>query len=166
MNNDFKRQNFNVDADQAADLEAARIHLHAATVKDAMLRAARLVNTLARELQSGQRLMLLDNQGNATRFVISDLEQGEATDWVYLCERPHPWRRQLYIKGRKLLASMVWNDMLANGFTVEEAAIDRDLPVEAVIEAVSYCERNLDLIKMESAEEKTRLLASGVLVGD
>ncbi|WP_199249571.1 hypothetical protein [[Phormidium] sp. ETS-05] len=33
--------------------------------------------------------------------------------WQYLVERPHPWRRQLYIKGRKLLASTVWQDTIA-----------------------------------------------------
>jgi len=35
--------------------------------------------------------------------------------WVCLLERPYPWRRQLWIKGRKLLASAVWLEALPNG---------------------------------------------------
>ncbi len=165
MSHDLKRQNFNVDADQLADLESARVNLNAPTVKDAMLRAARLVNSLARELHSGGRLVVLDGAGNSSRLLLPDLEQVPAS-WTYLCERPHPWRRQLYIKGRKLLASNVWNDMVANDLTVEEVAADRDLPVQAVLEAVRYCEQTLELIKMEAQEEETRLVASGIALGD
>jgi len=165
MSQELRRQNFNVDVDQAAELEAARVHLHAASVKDAMLRAARLVNVIARELQSGKTLQTLDSAGRTTRLMLPDLESS-APAWTYLCERPHPWRKQLYVKGRKLLASTIWHDMLANEMTVEEAADDRDLPVEAVREAVRYCEQNIALIELEAAEEKARLLASGISLGD
>ncbi|MEL6381101.1 MAG: hypothetical protein AAFQ89_01230 [Cyanobacteria bacterium J06626_18] len=40
----------------------------------------------------------------------------------YLVTRAHPWRRQLYIKGRKLLASTVWRDLISNGMSPEQAA--------------------------------------------
>lgn len=161
MSVDSKRQNFNVDADQAADLELARANLHAPTIKDAMLRAARLVNVLAKELESGSRLMLVDPSGQSSRLILSDLEDGSPR-WKYLCARPHPWRRQLYVKGRKLLASTVVYSMEANNQTPEEAADDRDLPLEAVLEAVRYCELDADLIRMEAEEEKAGLLASGI----
>ncbi len=160
MKPDSRRQNFDVDPDQAAELEAVRRHLHASTVKEAVLRAARVVNVIAREVESGSRLMLLDRFGVTTRLVLSDFEPIEPS-WRYLCSRPHPWRTQLYIKGRKLLASTVWNDLIANGMTAEEAALDRDLPLEAVLEAIRYCEVNRDLIQLEFEEERTRLLASG-----
>jgi len=164
MHHDLKRQNFNVDADQAADLEAARIFLNAPTIKDAMLRAARLVNSIARELRTGKKLVALDEGGHTVRIMIPDLEH-TVSSWIYLCDRPHPWRRQLYIKGRKLMASTVWSDMVANQQTPEEAAEDRDLPVAAVIEAIRYSEENLDLIRMEAQEEKQRLIAPGVVLG-
>jgi hypothetical protein len=161
MNHHLKRQNFNVDADQAAVLETARANLNAPNIKDAMIRAARLVNTLANELHSGNRLAVLDKEGRPTRLVLPDFDV-PSTSWIYLCERPHPWRRQLYVKGRKLLASTVWNDLIANQMTAEEAAEDRDLPVDAVLEIIRYCNQNLSLIQMEAQEEKTRLLGSGV----
>ena len=47
---------------------------------------------------------------------------GNALPWKYLVERPHPWRRQRWIKGRRLLASTVWADMIVNAMSVEEAA--------------------------------------------
>ena len=164
MHQDLKRQNFNVDADQAADLEAARVFLNAPTIKDAMLRAARLVNSIARELRAGKKLVALDDSGQSIRIMIPELESVPQS-WKYLCERPHPWRKQLYIKGRKLMASTVWSDMITNHMTPEEAAADRDLPFEAVREAIRYSEQNLDLIRMEAQEEKQRLLASEVAPG-
>ncbi|CAN5669906.1 hypothetical protein BH11ARM2_BH11ARM2_00770 [soil metagenome] len=159
----LRRQNFNVDADQAADLEAARLSLHAPTIKEAVLRAARLVNLLSKELEGGKKLVAIDETGEMVRIALPDLET--PSGWKYLCERPHPWRRQLYIKGRKLMASTLWNEIQAEGMTPEEAAEDRDLPVEAVREAIRYSEANRDLIRMESEEEKRRLIASGVELG-
>lgn len=158
-----RRQNFNVDAEQAADLEAARQSLHAPSIKEAVLRAARLVNLLAKELEGGKRLVAVDEAGGVVRIVLPDLET--PSGWIYLCERPHPWRRQLYVKGRKLMASTLWNEMGANGMTAEELADERDLPVEAVREAVRYSEAHRSLIQMEADEEKRRLIASGIDLG-
>ncbi|MBI1334493.1 MAG: hypothetical protein JST12_02425 [Armatimonadetes bacterium] len=85
--------------------------------------------------------------------------------WTYLCLRPHPWRRQLSIKGTKLLASTVWQDMTANGLTPEQVAEDLDLPLPAILEATRYCEANNDLIRMEAAEERNRLADAGLKLG-
>lgn len=82
--------------------------------------------------------------------------------WQYLVERPHPWRRQLYIKGRKLLASTVWRDMIANDMSPEEAADNWDLPLEAIHEAIRYCESHQELLKQEAEEERYRLEQKGV----
>ena len=91
------------------------------------MRAVRLVNVLAGELSDGRRLVAVGQDGEAVRILIPELELGRG--WVYLTERPHPWRRQLWIKGRKLMASTIWNEIYANGMTDEEAAEDRDLPI-------------------------------------
>jgi uncharacterized protein (DUF433 family) len=84
--------------------------------------------------------------------------------WQYLVERSHPWRKQLYIKGRKLLASTVWQDMMANGMSVEQAAENWDLPITAIEEAISYCETHQDLLKLEANEERYRLEAQGATI--
>jgi uncharacterized protein (DUF433 family) len=85
----------------------------------------------------------------------------EKTRWRYLDKRPHPWREQLYIKGKKLRAFTVWMAMLTNQMTPEETAIDWDLPLEVVQEAIEYCESHRDLLASEAIEERQRLEEAG-----
>lgn len=85
----------------------------------------------------------------------------QTEDWQYLVARAHPWRRQLHIKGRKLLASTVWQDMIANKMSLEQAADNWDLPLSAIDEVVRYCKNHQDLLKLEADEERYRLEAKG-----
>lgn len=95
--------------------------------------------------------------------VIQSLQTASQTeDWKYLVTRPHPWRRQLYIKGRKLLVSTVWQDMIANKMSAEQAAENWDLPLAAIHEAINYCENNRELLKLEADEERYRLETKGI----
>ncbi|MEB3219228.1 MAG: hypothetical protein VKN72_23755 [Nostocales cyanobacterium 94392] len=99
--------------------------------------------------------------------LISDLVQSLQTsnyveNWQYLVTRPHPWRRQLYIKGRKLLASTIWQDMISNDMSAEQAAENWNLPLAAIYETINYCENNRELLKLEADEERYRLESKGV----
>jgi hypothetical protein len=80
-----------------------------------------------------------------------------AQNWDYLVSRAHPWRKQLYIKGTKLFASIVWQDALANQMSSEQVAENWNLPLEAIAEVMSYCEINRSLIELEANEESYRL---------
>lgn len=84
------------------------------------------------------------------------------TTWQYLESRPHPWRKQLYIKGRRQKAFTVWMDMLVNELTAEEVAESKELPIAAVIEAIEYCESHQELLEHEADEERRRLEAKGI----
>ena len=95
-----------------------------------------------------------DRRGNITEVALPDLQGPELTDWTYLVERPHAWKKQLFVKGRRLTAAQVWLDMRANGMSEREAAENWDLPVEAISEIMEYCEDNAALVKMEADEEK------------
>ncbi|MGL5876076.1 MAG: hypothetical protein ACRC2R_27590 [Xenococcaceae cyanobacterium] len=86
------------------------------------------------------------------------------TQWQYLESRPHPWRKQLYIKGRKLRAFTVWMDMLVNELTPHDVAENKELPIAAVEEAILYCETNQALLEKEAEEEKNILEAKGISV--
>ncbi len=86
----------------------------------------------------------------------------EIENWQYLIARPHPWRKQLYIKGRKLLASTIWRDMTANGMSPEQAADNWDLPLSVIYEAMNYCQSHQELLKLEADEERYRLETKGV----
>ena len=158
MRTESKRQNFNTTPEQEAELTRLRQVLDASSVKDAILRAARVVALLAQEQGKGQTLYLRSADGAMTRLLIPELEGAQGAEWTYLVARPHEWRRQLYIKGKKLLASTVWADMQANGMDAEEAADNWNLPIEAVREAVRYCEDHLPLLRMEAEEEQKRLI--------
>ena len=85
-------------------------------------------------------------------------------NWQDLVARPHAWRKQLYIKGRKLLASTIWRDMTANQMSSEQAAENWDLPLSAIYEAIDYCESHQELLKLEADEERYRLEVKGVQV--
>ena len=152
----LKRQNFNVTPQEEAELLHLRETLGAASVKDALLRATRMVLTLSQEVQEGKRIYTADRGGNTTRLLLPEFESASA-GWKYLTPRPHSWKRQLYVKGRRLTAANVWMDMLTNERSVEETAENWELPVEAVEEIVRYCETERALIAMEADEEKQLL---------
>lgn len=82
--------------------------------------------------------------------------------WQYLEKRSHPWRQQLYIKGRKLRAFTVWSDMIANEMTPEEVAESKELPLAAVYEAIKYCKTDQELLKQEAEEEYRYLEERGI----
>jgi uncharacterized protein (DUF433 family) len=84
--------------------------------------------------------------------------------WQYLESRPDSWRKQLYIKGRKLTAFTVWSDTIANDETQEEAAINWDLPLGAITEAIEYCQTHQELLIKEAEEERRYLEERGVVL--
>jgi uncharacterized protein (DUF433 family) len=158
----LKRQNFNVTPEEEAELQRLREALGSPSIKDALLRATRILLTLAQEVREGRRIYTVDRDGRESRLLLPDIEAAQAMDWKYLVSRPHSWKRQLFVKGRRLTAANVWYDMLANNRTPEQAAENWNLPLEAVEEIVRYCETNRDLIAMEAEEEKRLLEEKGV----
>jgi len=84
---------------------------------------------------------------------VSPLETPVAP-WKHLVARKHPWRKQLFIKGRNMTVRVLVGTLKANGFTEEEAAEDLDLPVEAVREALAYFEANPEVIALDAAYEQ------------
>jgi len=83
------------------------------------------------------------------------------SQWLYLEKRPNSWRKQLYIKGKKLLASDVWSDMIVNQMNMDEVADSKDLSIEAVNEAIAYCETHQKLIEQEAIAERNYLESLG-----
>jgi uncharacterized protein (DUF433 family) len=94
--------------------------------------------------------------------ILQSLQPSAAIEcWQFLVVRPHSWRRQLYIKGRKLLASIVWQDMLSNNMTPDEVAENWELSLSAIQEIIRYCETHQDLLRLEAEEERCRLQDQG-----
>jgi len=156
-----KRQNFNITPDQEAKLIWLQQAMGTPNLKETILRSLDVVFTLKQNLTSGNRLFLHTSSGEV-RLLIPELESNDNEDWLYLVKRPHKWRKQLYIKGRKLLASTVWQDLIVNQMSKEEASENWNLPLAVIKEVICYCEKDQDLIKLEAEEEAYRLQEKGV----
>ncbi|NES98944.1 MAG: hypothetical protein F6K32_28035, partial [Desertifilum sp. SIO1I2] len=105
------------------------------------------------ELQEQVRQLSVSDRLILVSTIVQSLQDATPDEnWQYLVARPHPWRRQLYIKGRKLLASTVWQDMIINEMTPEQAAENWDLPLSAISEAIRYCESQQFLMTLTIAD--------------
>ncbi|NET10694.1 MAG: hypothetical protein F6K16_39590 [Symploca sp. SIO2B6] len=114
------------------------------------------------ELQEQACQLSVSDRLALVNAIVRSLQGHPTEDWQYLIARPHPWRKQLYIKGKKLLASTVWQDMIINNMSPEDAADNWDLPIAVIQEVIDYCNSHQDLIALEAAEERHRLEAKGV----
>lgn len=85
-------------------------------------------------------------------------------EWSFLVARPHSWRKQLFVKGTKIPASVVWNDLHTEKLTPEQAAKNWDIPVEAVRECIVYCEKNKELLRLEALEARQFLESEGLAI--
>ena len=163
---DTKRENFDVSPEQQAAIENLQQLVDAPSKKDAMLLAINLALHVASEVKKGNHLFIGDaSMSKLKRIVMLGIEQPDRLKWTFLVERSHPWKKQLFVKGRKLPASSVWSGMIANNMTLEEAADNWELPVEAISEILAYCEENRPLLEMEANEELRRLEEKGIGIG-
>jgi hypothetical protein len=161
-----KRENYDVNPQQQAELETLRELIEAPSKKDAMLFAVHLALHLAAEAKKGYQLFVGDAaKHDLRRLVVLGMEKPNISGWVYLVEHAHPWKKQLFVKGRKLPAAAVWTAMIANKLSVKEAADNWDLPEDAIREIIDYCDANKALLEMEAAEELRRLEEKGIGVG-
>ena len=74
----------------------------------------------------------------------------------FLVQVPHKWRKQLSIKGHRITSGQLVASMEANGWTVDEAAMQFSLDPLAVVEALDYVARNRSLVDAEAAEDWRR----------
>jgi uncharacterized protein (DUF433 family) len=65
--------------------------------------------------------------------------------------------RQLFVKGTRIRAAVIYDDIVLENMTPEECAQNWNLPLEAVLECISYCETHADLLRQEAEEEEADL---------
>jgi uncharacterized protein (DUF433 family) len=83
--------------------------------------------------------------------------------YEHLENRPGSFYGELFVRGLNLRASRLVAWMEAEGLTPAQAAADRDLPVEAVLEAIDYVKENAQLIARELEREHLLLRDRGLL---
>jgi uncharacterized protein (DUF433 family) len=86
------------------------------------------------------------------------------TQYQHLEPRPGSNYRQLFLKGRRIRAAVVYEAVHGpDPRTAEEFARDFQVPLTAVLEALDYAVRNLPLIEQERDREAERLRARGLI---
>lgn len=89
--------------------------------------------------------------------ILTGIEEQLMTETTWLVDRPHAWRRQPCVKGRRLTAGDLVRTVEIEGWTLEQAATEYDLPAEAILEAQRYLASNRPLV---IAEEKANAIAA------
>jgi uncharacterized protein (DUF433 family) len=96
------------------------------------------------------------------------LETSMAVETKYKWLEPKPYKRHTRQLGIKGLNMTVWNlvhAVLIAGQTPEFVSKDRDIPIEAIHEALAYYEENKSWID-EEVEETRRVIALRYGAGD
>lgn len=84
--------------------------------------------------------------------------------YQYLERDPYSSLKQLSIKGRRIRARTLYGAFMSeeSPMTPQEIAEDRDLPLEAVLEAIAYCETNPPEIEEDFRREEALAEATGM----
>lgn len=86
-----------------------------------------------------------------------------ATQYQHLAPNPKSSYKQLFVKGTRIRARVLYGQYVNDEpRTAEEIAADYSLPVEAVKEAIAYCESNPPELMQDFAREEALMEASGV----
>ena len=83
------------------------------------------------------------------------------TKYIYLEERADKKTKEPFIKNTGIRASTIWHDRYVSRIQPDRIARDRDLPSEAVYEALNFCQENWELIYEEKEREKSFLKKVG-----
>ncbi len=87
-----------------------------------------------------------------------------STTWKYLEPNPKSAYKQLFIKGRRIRARILYGMFMSaeEPMTQEEIAQDYGLPLEVVQEAIAYCQTDPPEIREDFEREERLMEASGM----
>lgn len=126
-------------------------------VSDAVTTALETFQWVVDARSRGKRVIATDADllpESYEELVIAGLDSVGSGEWTWLVRREHPWRRQLWIKGRNMTAGSVASSAASNGWSPERTAHEFELPIEAVVEALRYAQTAKELIDAEEAENR------------
>ena len=92
------------------------------------------------------------------------METHPITTWKYLAPKPGSKYRQLFVIGHNISARGLYGCYSRDDepMTPEQIASDRKLPLEAVLEAIAYCESDPPELERDYALEDALLDARGI----
>lgn len=87
----------------------------------------------------------------------------ESNSYQHLERRQASNYRQFFVKGRRIRAETLYRETVGiDPRTPEEVARDFEVPLEAVLESIHYCEHNEDLLRQERDEDWADIRARGL----
>lgn len=89
----------------------------------------------------------------------------DKSKYRYLEVRSDKGARVMCVRSAGIRASTIWHDRYISRMTPEQIAKDRDIKVEAVYEALEYCQKNWEVICREKDRERKRLEQKGFFEG-
>jgi uncharacterized protein (DUF433 family) len=92
------------------------------------------------------------------------MDPSTSTTWKYLAPNLKSAYKQLFIQGRRIRARTLYGmyKSAEDPMTPEEIAREYDLPVEAVKEAIAYCQGDPPEIKEDFEREERIMEATGM----
>lgn len=87
-----------------------------------------------------------------------------STQYKFLERKPKSNYKQLFVKGTRIMARILYGQYMSEEEprTIEQIAEDYNLPVEAVREAVAYCDTDPIEIREDFAREEAIMEATGM----
>jgi hypothetical protein len=87
---------------------------------------------------------------------------GTSVSWKYLVHKPRSLYKQLFVKDRWVAARTLYGQSVGeDARTAETLAKDYGLPLEAVLEAIAYCQSNPPEIREDWEREEATICCSG-----
>ena len=152
----MKRRRMQIDLrpEDELTLDRARVALGTEADSDTGRALLALFAKLSAAIEQGTVISFLPGDDPRAVDAVPELTRAlrPETRYRYLVSVPHPWRKQLSIKGRRITVGQLIDTMEANGLTPDETAEQFDLPREAVLEAIDYYTHDRGLIEAEAAE--------------
>jgi len=86
------------------------------------------------------------------------------TPWKYLAPNPKSVYKQLFVKGTRIRARVLYGLFMSEEEprTPEQIAADYALPIEAVREAIAYCQSNPPEIEDDFRREEALMATAGM----
>jgi uncharacterized protein (DUF433 family) len=115
-------------------------------------------------LDAAPRLVILEKTLNPTK--LSEVAMNQ-TQWKHLEPHPQSSYKQLFLKGTRIRAEIIYDSWLdaepPDPTTPEEVAADWNVSVEAVREAIAYCQSDPPEIEEDHRKEREFFQARGVI---
>jgi uncharacterized protein (DUF433 family) len=92
------------------------------------------------------------------------MKPSTSTAWKYLAPNPKSAYKQLFLKCKRIRARTLYGMFMSadEPMTIEELAKEYDVPVDAVKEAIAYCQGDPPEIKEDFEREERKMEATGM----